>query len=62
MDYLFYGFMWAFFWEYFTLQQGKPNDDIGRLRIRGALEPHISAIHGMSRPMQDPSQVFFYIY
>ena len=31
MDYLFYGFMWAFFWEWFTLQQGKPNDDIGRL-------------------------------
>ena len=28
MDYLFYGFMWAFFWEWFTLQQGKPNDDI----------------------------------
>ena len=33
MDYLFYGFMWAFFWEWFTLQQGKPNDDIGRLML-----------------------------
>lgn len=31
MDYIFYGFLWAFFWEWFTLQQGKPNDDIGRV-------------------------------
>ena len=30
-DYIFYGLLWAMFWEWFTLQQGKPNDDIGRV-------------------------------
>tara|TARA_Y100000768_G_scaffold203931_1_gene153536 strand:- start:12262 stop:12432 length:171 start_codon:yes stop_codon:yes gene_type:complete len=31
VDYIFYGLLWAMFWEWFTLQQGKPNDDLGRV-------------------------------